>query len=114
MPLLLNGIGNFLGYVAALFVTSVCWLLSLRGLVDSARNSKSLNCNRSQIRILHIAEFLLIGGSFLLFLISLDKAAFCVLASVCDAQLRLCKFCTKWEVNLEKYAHHPCNNLDTL
>ena len=26
----------FKAYVAALFVTSVCWLLSLRGLVDSA------------------------------------------------------------------------------
>ena len=31
VPLLLNGIGNLLAYVAALFVTSVCRWLSVRG-----------------------------------------------------------------------------------
>ena len=30
VPFLLNGIGNLLAYVAALFVTTVSWLLSLR------------------------------------------------------------------------------------
>ena len=60
----------------ALFVTSVCRLLSLRGLVNSAWDSKFLDCSTSQIRILHVAEFLLIRGLFLLFLISLDRAAF--------------------------------------
>ena len=31
VPLLLHGIGNLLAFVAALFVTSVCPLLSVRG-----------------------------------------------------------------------------------
>ena len=31
VPLLLNGIGNLLAYVAALFVTRVCRWLSVRG-----------------------------------------------------------------------------------
>ena len=37
---------------------------------------ETLDCSRSQVRNLHVAEFLLIRGSFLLFLISLDIAAF--------------------------------------
>ena len=36
MHLMLNRIGNFSAYVAALFVTSVCRLLSLSGRGDSA------------------------------------------------------------------------------
>ena len=36
MPLLLNGIGKLLAFVAALLVTSVCRSLSLRGYVDSS------------------------------------------------------------------------------
>ena len=51
------------------------------------RCSKSLDCSRSQIRILHVAEFLLILFS-LFHLIELFFGR--VLASVCEAQLRLC------------------------
>ena len=29
-------IGNLLGYVAALFVTSICWLISVRGRASRA------------------------------------------------------------------------------
>ena len=48
------------------------------------------NVARSHSQILHLAEFLLIRGLFLLFLILLDRSAFGrVLASVCEAQLRL-------------------------
>ena len=76
MPLLLNCIGKLSAYVAALFVTSVCRLLSLRSWLDNAWVSKSLDCSRSQIRILHVADFFLLSrGIFLIFLISLDRAA---------------------------------------
>ena len=62
----------------------------MQSCVDSAWDSKSIDCCRSQIRILQVTEFLLIRGFFLLFLISLDRAAFGhVLASVCEAQLCL-------------------------
>ena len=74
-----NCIDNLLAYVAALFMTSICRLLSLRGWGDSAWDSKSFDffyCSRSHIRILHVVEFLLIWGLFLLFLISIDRAAF--------------------------------------
>ena len=75
VPLLLNRFDNLLAYVAALFMTSVFLLLSLRGWVDSAWESNFLDCSMSQNGILHVAEFLLIRGLLILFLISLDRAA---------------------------------------
>ena len=45
----------------------------------------------SQVRIRDVAEFLLIRGLFLNFLIALDSVAFCrVPASVCEAKYQLC------------------------
>ena len=55
MRFLLNGTGNLLAYVAALFVTSVCRLPSLHDWGDSVWDSKSLDCSGSQIRILRLA-----------------------------------------------------------
>ena len=74
--LVLNRIGNLLAYVAAIFVTSVCRLLSLSGWRDSAWDPNPRDCSRSQIRKLHVAKFLLLRGLFLFFLIQLDRAAF--------------------------------------
>ena len=45
----------------------VCRLLSLRDWVDSAWDSKSLDCSRLQTRILHVDEFLLIRVLFFIF-----------------------------------------------
>ena len=88
--LLLNRIGNLLAYIATFIVTSVYRLLILRGWVDSAWNSKYLDCSRSQIRIL--AEFLLNRGLILLFLISPDRGAFsCSLTCLRCAALPLYK-----------------------
>ena len=41
-------------------------------------------------RVRDLAEIIIIGGFFRLFLIAILRAAFCVLACVCEAQLRLC------------------------
>ena len=63
--------------------------------MDSAWDSKSLDCSMSQIRIPRIAEFLLIRGLFLLFLFSLDRAAFWPCFRKClrsAASLLCCKF----------------------
>ena len=50
--------------------------------------------SRSQVRISHVAECLLLRGSFLIFLISLYRAAFChVLASIFKVKLRFCANC---------------------
>ena len=46
---------------------------------------------RSQVRISDVEEVLLIRGLFLLFLLHFIKLLFCrVLASVCEAKLRIC------------------------
>ena len=59
---------QFLAYVAALL--AACFVLNIRG--ECVR----LKFARLQIRIRHVAEFfLLIRGLFLLFYISLDRAA---------------------------------------
>ena len=52
---------------------------------------------RSQIRFRHVAEFLIIRGSFLLFLISFDRAAFWSCSRKClrSAASPLCKFVLK-------------------
>ena len=41
-------------------------------------------------RIRDVAEFLLIRGLFLVFLIALHRAFCCVLVGVCEAELRMC------------------------
>ena len=60
--------------------------------MNSALDSKSLDCSRSTIRILYVSEFLLIRGLFLLlfvfFLIELLFGR--SLARGCEAQLLLC------------------------
>ena len=91
VPLLRYQIGNSLACVA------VAWLLVASFVELKHLWLGRLNVARSQIRFLHVAEFLIIRCLFLLFLISLTRAAFwCVLASVCEAQLRLCKFCLEF------------------
>ena len=46
--------------------------------------------SRSQVRISEVTEFLVIRGFFLIFIIELNRAAFCrFLASDCKATLRL-------------------------
>ena len=53
-----------------------------------------LKVDRLQFRIRHVAEFLLIRGLFLLFFISLDRAAFWSFSRkfLQSAASRLCKF----------------------
>ena len=47
--------------------------------------------SNSQVRISEVADFLLIRGLFLIFIIALYRASFCrILASVCEAKLSLC------------------------
>ena len=67
--LLLHGTGNLLAYVAALLVTS---FYGFQAFVVM-----------SHIGIRHVAEILLIRGLFLLFLISLDRAAFWLCSRKC-------------------------------
>ena len=68
-------------------MASVCDLLSVHGWVVSVWDSKSLVADR----IWDLAEFSLIRGLFLLFLIASYTADFCrVLASFCKAKLRFC------------------------
>ena len=69
-------LGSLLAYVAALFVTSICRLLSWLGWGDCLTLKICRLCSRSQIPIQHVAEFLIIRGLILLFCISHDRAAF--------------------------------------
>ena len=102
-PILLNRIGKLLGYLAALSVNCVYRLLSLRGWVDSAWDSKSLDCSRSQLRILQVAEFFDNSRLISTFLISLDWAAFWSCSRKClpSAASPLCK--------IEVYTCCNCN-----
>ena len=117
VPLLLNGIGNLLAYVAVFFVTSVCRLLSLRGWGDSAWDSKSLDCSRSQIRTLHVADFLLIRGLFLPFLVLLGRAVFCWSSLKCLRSSASPLWLIFWLIFFIHYARfwcHVCEVMQTL
>ena len=65
-------------------MASTCDLFSARWFVRETHNLQVAD------RIRNVAEFLLIRGLFLIFLIAIYRAAFCrVLASVCEEQRRL-------------------------
>ena len=83
VPLLLHRIGNLLAYVAALFATSVCRLLSVLG--REVAVSKPI-----------FSKIFLNRGLFLSFLISLHEAVSLSCSRVClqSAASPLCKICS--------------------
>ena len=62
--LLLHGIGNLLAYVVALYVTSVCRLLSVR--VREGRRWR-LQVSRSEVRSLYVTKFHYFEAYFYIF-----------------------------------------------
>ena len=87
MPLLLQTIGNFLAYVAALFVASVKKFSRTSGADLRTGDSKSPDCRIESATV----KYLVFNAHFILLFIFSYRAAFCrFLASVCKMKLRPC------------------------
>ena len=86
-------------------MASICDLFSARWFVRETHNLQVAD------RIRNVAEFLLIRGLFLIFLIAIYRAAFCrVLASVCEDTYYLtflfCFFFKRLNVNYVNHQHY--------